>query len=179
MGSVFLKMLKDHDEFTAFSYDMSMGRIKANTVRLIPAGDGPIVKIHTDKGPYEMGVQQSVRMADHTTKRVEELKQGDAIHSCLLENNSGFIFARTGGRLVALHELAEVDMCGTSFQHTKFEPEKKLPAQVVVKVEPAGNSALFEIQVESKTADDMSAQSGHNLLLWPDGTSFGAGIFSY
>ncbi|MES2309963.1 MAG: hypothetical protein V4507_14000 [Verrucomicrobiota bacterium] len=180
MGSVFLKMVVANGEFTGFAFNPEKGRIQAVTIKVIPAGEGDLVRVTTDKGPYEVAKSQAFRGQDGTPIAVEDLKPGTPLHSGILENNNGFIFAKTAGALVALHELMEVDLFGGAFNLTRFQAEVQHPAQLVLKVEELGKGSLYELQVtNSGTKDDMTKASGHNVFLWPDGTSFGAGVFIY
>jgi hypothetical protein len=180
MGSVFLKIVVNNGEFTGFAFNPEKGRIQAVTIKITPAGEGDLVRVTTDKGPYEVGKSQAFRGQDGNPIAVEDLKPGSALHSGILENNNGFIFAKTAGAMVALHELLEVDLFGGAFNLTRFKPEVQHPAQIVTKVEDLGKGPLYELEVtNSGTPDDMTKGSGHNVFLWPDGTSFGAGVFIY
>ena len=180
MGSVFLKMAVNNGEFTGFAFNPVLGRLQAVTVKIIPAGEGELVRVTTNSGPYDVGKSQAFRGQDGTPIAVEDLKPGTALHSGILENNNGFIFAKTGGAMVTLMELLEADLFDGIFNESRIKPEVQHPAQTVLKVEDLGSGPLFELQVmTSKTKDDMSKVSGHNIFLWPDGTSFGAGVFIY
>lgn len=180
MGSVFLKIVVNNGEFTGFSFNPQKGRLQAVTIKIIPAGEGEVVRVTTDRGPFEVGKSQAFRGQDGTPIPVSDIKVGTALHSGIIENNNGFIFAKTAGALVGLNELLEVDLFGGSINLSRFKPEVVHPAQHVTKIEDIGKAALFELEVtNSGTPDDMTKASGHNIFLWPDGTSFGAGVFIY
>lgn len=180
MGSIFLKIVVNNKEFTGFSFNPEKGRLQAVNVKLIPAGEGDLVRVTTDKGPYEVGKEQAFRGQDGNPIWVKDLKVGSALQSQVLENNNGYIFAKSAGALVALHELMEVDLFGGSFNLTRFKPEVEHSAQYVQKIEEIGRGPIFEMQVQNTgTPDDMTKASGHNVFLWPDGTSFGASVFVY
>ncbi len=180
MGSVFLKIVVNNGEFTGFAFNPQLGRLEAVTVKIIPAGEGEIVRVTTNSGPYDVGKSQAFRGQDGNPIAVEDIKVGTSLHSGILENNNGFIFSKTGGAMVTLMELLEADLFGGIFNESRIKPEIQHPAQIVTKVEDLGTGPLFELQVmTSKTKDDMTKGSGHNIFLWPDGTSFGAGVFIY
>ncbi len=179
MGSVFLKIVVNNKEFTGFAYNPTLGRLEGVTVKIIPAGEGDLVRVTTNSGPYEVGKSQAFRGQDGNPIAVEDIKPGTSLQSGILENNNGFIFSKTGGAMVTLMEILEADLFGGIFNESRIKHETEHPAQIVTKVEEIGKGPLYELQVSSKTKDDMTNMSGHNVFLWPDGTSFGAGVFIY
>ncbi len=51
--------------------------------------------------------------------------------------------------------------------------------QTVVDVREGEPADAYPIEIDCPSPRDRSGASGHNFLIWPDGTSFGSGIFAY
>jgi len=177
MGSVFAKQLQNGGTFVVLSYEPSEGRIKAKTASLRPEGRGPVVHLKTTHGTYDLAATQRVRLRDGRAAALDELKPGDEIHSCDIQNADGFIFIDTGKGLAALHDLIESDMQGIAATLGVPQPSTYQPGvvQKVVSVTPGNEGDLCLLSVDEPTAE----AEGHCYMLWPDGTSFGSGIFVY
>ena len=178
-GSVWVKMLaKQMPEFTVFSYHSAERRIKAKKGRLQSVGVQPVVILTTDSGPFPIGANNYVRLASGEVASVADLKPGVALHSGVINNVEGNITVQTIYRDIWLEELIDADVHGFNL-NLQERPERRESRQWLLKVEPAAPQPCFRVIVEFDSSDEPSATNWHNLLLWPDGTSFGAGIFAF
>ncbi|SDT97765.1 hypothetical protein SAMN05444156_1206 [Verrucomicrobium sp. GAS474] len=177
MGSVFAKQLANGSTFVVLSYQPDEGRIRAKTSTLKPEGRGPTYQLRTTHGVYEMGATQRLRLRDGRAVPIAEVQPGEEIHSCDIQNADGFIFIDTGKGLAALHDLIESDMQGIAAQLGIPQPSSYQPGivQKVVSVTPGPDADLCLLSVDDPTTN----ADGHCFMLWPDGTSFGSGIFVY
>jgi hypothetical protein len=178
-GSVWVKMLaKQMPEFTVLSYHPAERRIKAKKGRLESVGTQPAVNLTTDCGTFQMGATQYLRLANGTVASVADLKPGMALHSGVVNNVEGNITIQTIYRDIWLQELIDADMHGFPLNLQEL-PDRREPKVWLLKIEVAGPQPSFRVIVDCSSPDEPSATSGHNLLLWPDGTSFGAGVFAF
>jgi hypothetical protein len=178
-GSVWVKMLaKQMPEFLVFSYHPAERRIKAKKGHLESVGVQPVVNLTTECGTFQIGAAQYVRLASGEVASVADLKPGVALHSGVVNNVEGNITVQTIFRDIWLNELLEADVHGFKLNLQEL-PERREPRQWLLKIEPAAPQPCFRVIVACDTPDEPTATSGHNLLLWPDGTSFGAGIFAF
>ena len=178
-GSVWVKMLaKQMPEFTVFSFHPEARRIKAKPGRLESVGVQPVVNLTTEHGTFQVGASQYVRLASGDVASVADLKPGVALHSGVINNVEGNTTIQTIYRDIWLNELLEADVHGFKL-HLQDLPERREPKQWLLKIEPVAPQPCFRVIVKCDTSDEPTAASGHNLLLWPDGTSFGAGIFAF
>jgi len=177
MGSVFAKQLQNGAPFVVLSYEPSEGRVRAKTASLRFEGRGPTVQLRTTHGVYDLAPTQRVRLRDGRAVLPADLKPGDPIHSCDIQNADGFIFIDTGKGLAALHDLIEADMQGIQASLGIPCPSSYQPGviQQVLAVTPGPEGDLCCLSFDDPTSDP----EGHCFMLWPDGTSFGSGIFAY
>jgi hypothetical protein len=178
-GSVWVKMLaKQMPEFLVFSFDPAARRMKAKKGRLESVGTQPVVNLTTDSGPFQLGAAQYVRLADGEVASVADLKPGVALHSGVINNLEGNITIHTIFRDIWLEELIDADVHGFNLPLEEL-PGRRESKQWLLKVEPAAPQPCFRVIIDFDSSVEPSATSGHNVLLWPDGTSFGAGIFAF
>ena len=178
-GSVWVKMLaKQMPEFIVFSYDPAERRIKAKKGRLKSVGMQPVVNLTTECGTFQLGATQFVRLASGEVAPVADLKPGVALHSGVINNVEGNITIQTIFRDIWLEELLDADVQGFNLPLQEL-PGRRESKQWFLKVEPASPQPCFRVIIDFDSSDEASATSGHNVLLWPDGTSFGAGIFAF
>jgi len=178
-GSVWVKMLaKQMPDFHVLSYHPPERRIKAKKARIEPVGMQPVVNLTTDCGQFQMGAEQYVRLANGDVAATADLKPGMALHCGVLNNVEGNITVQTIYRDIWLHELVEADIFGNELKLQEL-PDRREGRRWLLKIEPAAPQPCFRVHIECSSPDEPSATSGHNLLLWPDGTSFGAGIFAF
>lgn len=179
-GAVFAVRQIESPYFTVLSYDPPKKRVTVKSGYLKKAGRTSIIRVKTDAGAYDLGDMQMVRKADHSVAMAAELKKGDQIHACEVKNEDGMIFLKIAGRYIPLHELIEADTEGTlKLNLPDVLPDTVDAFQTVVSVEPLPTDDAYFLDVKCPTPDDLSPQSGHNYMLWPDGTSFGSGIFVF
>lgn len=180
LGSVWVKALAAQPGgFTALSYHPPERRIRAKACTLTPAGSRATLRITTDRGTYEVGASQHARLASGSVMPVAELRPGLQLQAGVLKNQDGTISVETVYRDIWLHELLEADTQGYKLQLTELPTPPAPSSQRVLRVEPGPDARCFSIAIDCRTSGDPSPSSGHNLLLWPDGTSFGSGIFVY
>ncbi len=182
MGSVFAKMLAHGAAFTVFSYDPAAGRIKAKAAKLGPMRREAAIQVKTDFGTYTLGANQALRTLDGRVVPLRDAKPGMVLHSCELQNADGDIYINTGKEVIPLFQLIESDL------ETGFAPTGLLSApssyqaghvQTVTEVREAETADGYPVEIDCPSPRNLSSESGHNFLLWPDGTSFGSGIFVY
>jgi len=178
-GSVWVKMLaKQMPEFTVFSFHPAERRMKAKKGHLVSVGAQPAVNLTTEHGTFQVGASQYVRLASGDVASVADLKPGVALHSGVINNVEGNITIQTIYRDIWLQELLDADMHGFKLNLHEL-PDRREPKQWLLKIEQAGPQPSFRVVVACDSPDEPTATSGHNVLLWPDGTSFGAGIFAF
>ncbi len=182
MGSVFAKMLANGASFTVFSYDPGAGRVKAKAAKLGGVRREASWMVKTDSGSYFLGANQALRALDGRVIPVRDLKPGTPLYSCDLQNAEGDIYIQTGKELIPLFQLIESDL------ETGFTPTGILSApssyqsthvQTVIEVKEAESADGYPVEIECPSPKGFGPYSGHNFLIWPDGTSFGSGIFAY
>lgn len=182
MGSVFAKMLTPGNPCIVFSYDPAAARVKAKTAKLSPPQRALSWVLRTGSGSYTLGPDQAVRTLDGQAVPVRDLKVGTELHSCELQNADGDIFLVTGqGAMIPLHQLIEQDL-ETGFPSLSLASPSSYRAGIIQTVLEVGEGAPSDVHpftLDCPSPRDRSAASGHNFLLWPDGTSFGSGIFAY
>ncbi len=181
MGSVFAKMLTPGNPSVVFSYDPAAGRVKAKTAKLGRPERALSWILRTGSGSYTLGPDQAVRTLDGQAVPVRDLKPGTELHSCELQNADGDIFLVNETAMVPLHQLIEQDL-ETGFQPLSLASPSSYRAgiiQTVLEVGEGAPSDVYPITLDCPSPNDRSAASGHSFLIWPDGTSFGSGIFAY
>lgn len=179
-GSVWVKNLaKQFSEFTVLSYHPGERRIKAQKCRMQGVGTQPVVNLTTVNGSYIVGAKECVRLATGEVKSVEELTPGVPLQSGVIINVEGNITVQTIFRDIWLDELLEADLNGVKMNLVQHPDRRAESKQHLLRVEPLGPQVCYRAIIECETAKEPLEVSGHNLLIWPDGTSFGAGIFAY
>jgi len=182
MGSVFAKMLTPGNPCVVFSYDPAASRVKAKVAKLGPPQRALSWVLRTGSGSYTLGADQAVRTLDGAAVPVRDLKPGTQLHSCELQNSNGDIFLDNGaGGMVPLYQLIEQDL-ETGFHALSLSSPSSYRAgviQTVIEVSEGAPSDVHAITLDCPSPKDRGATSGHNFLIWPDGTSFGSGIFAY
>jgi hypothetical protein len=138
----------------------------------------PVVNLTTECGTFQVGAAQYLRLANGEVASVADLKPGVALHGGVINNVEGNTTIQTIYRDIWLHELLDADVHGFKLNLHEL-PDSREPKQWLLKIEPADAQYCFRVIVECTSPDEPTATSGHNLLLWPDGTSFGAGIFAF
>jgi hypothetical protein len=178
-GSVWVKNLaKQNLKYTALSFHPAEKRMKAKPGSLEPAGMQPVVRLTTDCGNYLIGESQYVRLVGGEVVAVADLKTGVPLHSGVINNVEGNITVQTIYRDIWITELLEKDIEGFSIP-LQERTDRREPKQWLLKIEHLEPQPCFRAVIECPTVDEPTPESGHNLLIWPDGTSFGAGIFVY
>ena len=179
MGSVIAKILADQKaKFTVLSYHPPDKRIKAKAAQILKSGVFDAIRISTEKGSYELAANALVLLSDGIKCPISSLRENMSLMACELRNVEGYIFIETANRTIPLFDLIEADSHGLPFQEIG-RPVNKAPAiQKVTKIEKIGVLDAFTIQVDCPSTKRTDPLSGHNFLIWPDGTSFGSGIFA-
>jgi hypothetical protein len=179
VGSVYAKQLgATGAQFYVLAWDPGEKRVLAKKARIEGTARDVVIRVRTNVGTYEVSQEQHFRLHDGRVVPGVEVKAGDQLQSCELENVEGFIYVQTGQGPVPLHELVDTEMSGM-FRLSLPEnvKAKHQTIQEVIEVTEAGIAEQHYIKIECFSKNDASAQSGHNFLAWCDGSSFGSGIF--
>ncbi len=177
-GAVFAKQLATTGQnFYVLSHDAKTDKILAKKARIDGKAQGIVLQVRTTAGTYEVSQEQSFRLNDGTVVPAAKLKQGDKLQSCELDNVDGFIFVHYGAEPVPLHELVDSEMSGM-FRLSMPENirTKNKMIQEVLEVKEGAMGEIHYLHIECLSKNEANFESGHNYLLWPDGTSFGSGI---
>ena len=163
--------------FFIFSHDAKEDRIIAQKAQIQGKGTGMAYHVRTDVGTYEVSEGQAFRTHSGKVVPVKSLQVGEKLQSCELENVDGFIFIHGGKGVVPLHELIDSELSGEFRLALPDRVRSKARRiQEVLEVKEAGITDVYRILIGSSTVNDHDFNSGHNYLMWPDGTSFGSGI---
>lgn len=179
VGSVFAKQLAaTGHKFYVLTHDPSEHKVVAKKARIEGIDRGIVLHVKTNVGTYEVSQEQCFRLHDGTVISAIEVKAGDKLQSCELENVEGFIYVQTGQGPMPLHELVDTEMSGMFRLSVPQNVRPKFAmVQEVLEVKEAGIADLHYLTIDCFSKNDCSPTSGHNYLIWCDGSSFGSGIF--
>lgn len=180
LGSVWVKSLVQQQKaFTALAWHPLDRRIRAKACSIEPDGMRPTLRLITDRGTYEVGDDTCVRLDSGEIVPVAELQPGALLHAGVLKNEEGMISVETIYRDIWLHELIEADTQGYKLHLEEREGQPRRPVQRVLAVQPGSSARGYLLEVDCDSPPPPDEDSGRNVLIWPDGTSAGSGIFLY
>jgi hypothetical protein len=178
-GAVFAKQLATTGQhFYVLSHDPQTDQVVAQKARIEGAARGMVMQVRTNCGTYEVSQAQSFRLDNQEVIPATSLKPGDKLQSCDLENVAGFIYVHYNAEPVPLHELVDSEMSGMFRLSLPVHILSKAKTiQEVMEVSEGSMGDISYMYITSLSKNEAVFTSSHNYLLWPDGTSFGSGIF--
>lgn len=144
--------------FEAICYDRSTRRYVTRTAKAAPAGRKPVVRVHTDKGPFDLTPDQPVILQDGELLMAGELDPGTRLCACTVKPELGHLVtsADFGKEILDRDHLTEADCAVTNWYP-------------VPSVEALGESEVYQVEIAGG-----GAQS--NVVVWTIGPGGGIGI---
>lgn len=141
-GPIAVKELADKgDDFVVLSYDPPSGRYKAKTARAWKSGKKKVLRVHTDKGYFDLSADHPVKLSNGPMVHAGKLEKGMSLFACSVnELESGHIRVnlRDGKkgkelfhRLVAKDVMGE-DLDGLVVHHKDHNPKNNDPNNLEV-----------------------------------------------
>jgi hypothetical protein len=162
-GAVVVEELAKGSGFEAICYDPKTLRYVSQPARVRSAGRKPVVRLHTDKGKFELTSDQPVVLQEGNSRLAAELTPGTRLCACEAKPELGYLVRSEdqGKEQVDLPHLTPAD-CAVANWH---------PAP---SVENLGEAEVF--QVEIVAPGEKSQPPVANVVVWASGPGGGVGI---
>lgn len=110
-GAVAVEELAKGGGFEAICYDRNARRYVARTAKAIAAGRKAVIRVHTDKGPFDMTADQSMILEHGDLLAAGELTPGTRLCACMVKPELGYLVtsADFGKERLDLDHLTEAD----------------------------------------------------------------------
>ncbi len=157
-GPVSVEELARGGAFDLVCFDTNTRRYVTRSAKAMPAGRRSVLRLHTDKGSFEMASEQAVVLQNGDWLNAGELAPGMRLCAAALKPEAGYLVrsADFGREQFALDHLTEAD-CAVA----NWYP--------VPSVELVGEAEVYEIEVSGPGA-------GCHPMLWSVGPGGGIGI---
>jgi hypothetical protein len=144
--------------FEAICYDNSTRRYITRAAKAAPAGRKTVIRVHTDKGPFDMTPDQPVILQDGELLAAGELDPGTRLCACTIKPELGNLVtsADFGKEVLDLNHLTEAD-CAVA----NWYP--------VPSVEALGEAEVYQVEIEGGGARP-------NVIVWTISSGGGIGI---
>ncbi len=162
-GAVAVDELAKGSGFEAISYDPKAQRYVTQPARARAVGRKPAVRVHTDKGRFDLTADQPVVLQNGDSRFAAELTPGTRLCACEAKPELGFLVRSEdqGKERIDLAHLTEADCAVANWY----------PAP---SVETLGEAEVF--QVEIAAPGDKSSPQVANVVVWASGPGGGVGI---
>jgi hypothetical protein len=90
-GAVAVEELAKGGGFEAICYDSSMRRFVTKAAKASAAGPKAVIRLHTDKGPFELTPDQPVIMEEGGVLAAGELTPGTRLCACTVKPELGYL----------------------------------------------------------------------------------------
>jgi len=162
-GAAAVEELAKGAGFDAICYDPKTQRYVTQPARARSAGRKPVVRLHTDKGKFELTSDQPVVLQNGNFRLAAELTPGTRLCACEAKPELGYLVrsADQGKEKVDLAYLTAADCAVANWY----------PAP---SVESLGEAEVF--QVEIVAPGDKSPPQVANVVVWAAGPGGGVGI---
>ncbi len=161
-GAVAVEELAKAAGFEAICFDLKARRYVARTAMAAAGGRKAVVRIHTDKGPFEMTPDQSIILQHGPSLAAEELTPGAQLCACIVKPELDYrvTSADFGRERLDLDHLTEAD-CAVA----NWYP--------VPSLEALGEAEVYTVEIAAA-----SAQAGVVVpaIIWTVGSGGGIGI---
>jgi hypothetical protein len=144
--------------FEAICYDSGTRRFLTKSAKVSSAGRKAVVRLHTDKGPFEMTAEQRVLLENGGSLVAGELTPGTRLRACEVKPEVGYLVrsADFGREHLDLEHLTPAD-CAVA----NWYP--------VPSVDQLGEAEVYMVEVTAGGAQP-------NVVLWTVGPGGGIGI---
>ena len=176
-------------KFVVFSYDPLKQDVKPKYAKAWKAGNKKIVRIHTDKGYFDLSHDHPVLLAGtHENVKASELKQGQRLLSnytteVTIDEKNREVYFRSHSRdeYLSIEALIAYNLYEDRTHYAAHHyPEYQDIYHEVLRVEELSNMDVYDIEVDCPTLDDKSPNSGHNFLIFNNDSTdnlIGSGIY--
>ena len=144
--------------FEAICFDSATRRYVTRTAKALPAGRKPVIRVHTDKGPFDLTPDQPVILQDGELLQAGALDPGTRLCACMVKPELGYLVtsADFGKEVIDRDHLTEAD-CAVA----NWYP--------VPSVEALGEADVYQVEVAGGGAQP-------NVVVWTIGPGGGIGI---
>jgi hypothetical protein len=165
-GAVAIEELAKGSGFEAICYDPKAQRYVTQPARARSVGRKPAVRLHTDKGKFELTSDQPVVLRDGNSRLAAELTPGTRLCACEAKPELGYLVRSEdqGKDHIDLAHLTPADCAVANWY----------PVQ---SVESLGEAEVF--QVEIVAPGEKSQPPLANVVVWANGPGGGVGIAVY
>jgi hypothetical protein len=166
-GAVAVDELAKGSGFEAICYDPKTQRYVTQPARARAVGRKPAVRVHTDKGRFDLTADQPVMLQNGDSRLASELTPGTRLCACEAKPELGFLVRSEdqGKERIDLAHLTEADCAVTNWH----------PAP---SVESLGEAEVFQVEIAGAPADKSPGQIA-NVVAWASGPGGGVGIVVY
>jgi hypothetical protein len=164
-GAVAAHELAKGDGFEALCFDPKAQRYVARPARARAAGRKQLVRLHTDKGSFELTSDQPVVLETGGFRLAAELTPGTRLCACEAKPELGNL-VRTedvGKERIDLAHLAPAD-CAVA----NWYP--------VPSVEAIGEAEVYQVEIEGGGPADKAQPTTANVVVWATGPGGGIGV---
>jgi hypothetical protein len=157
-GAVAVEDLAKGGGFEAICYDHYTRRYLTRAATAAAGGHKAVVRLHTDKGPFELTPDQPVMLEQGGALAAGELKPGTRLCACTVKPELGYLVtsADFGKERVDLEHLTEAD-CAVS----NWYP--------VPSIDDLGEQEVYTVEIAQGGAQP-------NVVIWTVGPGGGIGI---
>ena len=144
--------------FDAICYNSNTRRYFTRAAKAVPAGLKPVIRMHTDRGQFDLGPEQLLVLQDGEMMPAARVDPGTRLCACSIKPETGFLVtsAALDKETLDLEHLTEAD-CAIA----NWYP--------VPSIEALSDAEVYRVEVEGGGATP-------NVVVWTPGPGGGIGI---